>query len=186
MAMGKSKKSKKSGKGGGLRGVVDMAAAGIGLASMAYDAYLEHRASLGGPSGLRDRDRPDPGAGDGDRPRGAAQDVANDRLPGAAGFAARAIRREAGTAGGPAQQPASEPVTDALGRALGTAGAVAGLAHALIDLNRASPDMLMSLRKIGRKRVRKIIAHRPFGRVKDLKKVLPKRVYKVVKEHITV
>ncbi|MEK0082462.1 ComEA family DNA-binding protein [Benzoatithermus flavus] len=167
-------KSKKSSKGSGLRTAVDLAAAGIGLASMAYDAYFEHRACQ---DGLSD--------GDG-RQQEPARTVAGDRLPGAAGAAARAIRREAAGSGEPPKQSAGEPETGMLGRTLGAVGAVTGLAEALIDLNRASPDMLMSLRKIGKKRARKIVAHRPFGRIKDLKKVLPKRVYKAVKQHLTV
>jgi DNA uptake protein ComE-like DNA-binding protein len=75
------------------------------------------------------------------------------------------------------------------GRALGAAGVVAaaaGVAKALLDLNAAPPDALMGLRKIGRKRAKRIVAHRPFVRVKDLKRVLPKRVYKAVKHQLTV
>jgi DNA uptake protein ComE-like DNA-binding protein len=69
---------------------------------------------------------------------------------------------------------------------MGVAQLAVDTARAVLDLNAASPDALRSLPRIGRKRARKILAHRPFGRVKDLKKVLPKRVYKVVKHQLTV
>jgi hypothetical protein len=42
--------------------------------------------------------------------------------------------------------------------------AAAGVAKALLDLNAAPPDALMGLRKIGRKRAKRIVAHRPFVR----------------------
>ncbi len=69
---------------------------------------------------------------------------------------------------------------------VGAVAGVVGAAKALLDLNAAPPDALMTLRKIGRKRAKRIVAHRPFLRVKDLKRVLPKRVYEVVKHQLTV
>jgi len=72
----------------------------------------------------------------------------------------------------------------AFDRAIGTAGAVIAAVKTLDNLNTAPPDALMTLRKIGKKRAKKIIAKRPFKRIKDLKRILPKRVYKVVKHQL--
>jgi hypothetical protein len=74
----------------------------------------------------------------------------------------------------------------AIGRAIRAADAALDTAQALIDLNTASPDLLRSLRKVNKKRAKRILSHRPFGHVKDLKKIVPKRVYKSVRSHITV
>lgn len=173
MAKGK----KKGRKGSGLKGAIEMAAAGIGLAAMAYDAYRGYQAAAAGRDG-------------GERAKGGL----DDGWQAAAGFAdaaARAIRREPGPTHRPMAAAEAGPAgglaeAGTTARAAGAIGTATALAKALVDLNRASPDMLMSLRKIGKKRARKIVAHRPFGRVKDLKKVLPKRVYKAVKGHLTV
>jgi DNA uptake protein ComE-like DNA-binding protein len=134
--MGK-KKSKRAGAGVGT--LVDVAAAGLGLASLASDVLERRRRAT-------ETDRP----------------VVEPRAW------------------------AESPGTARLGRTAKVADVALGTVHALLDLNAASPEALRTLPKIGKKRVRKILAHRPFGRVKDLKKVLPKRVYKVVKHRLTV
>jgi DNA uptake protein ComE-like DNA-binding protein len=133
--MGKKKKGKRAGTGVGT--LVDIAAAGIGLASLASEV-LERR-------------------------------------------------RHATAAESPVLEPQAEsPGKVPLDRTAKLADVALGTVHALLDLNAAPPEALRSLPKIGRKRAGKILAHRPFGRVKDLKKVLPKRVYKRIKHRLTV
>jgi DNA uptake protein ComE-like DNA-binding protein len=73
-----------------------------------------------------------------------------------------------------------------IGRVIRAVDAALDTAQALIDLNTASPDLLRSLRRINKRRAKRILSRRPFGHVKDLKKVVPKRVYKAVRSHVTV
>ncbi|WP_448188844.1 ComEA family DNA-binding protein [Azospirillum sp. sgz301742] len=65
----------------------------------------------------------------------------------------------------------------AIDRALEVAGGVTAAAVALIDLNRAAPDALASLKHIGPKRAQKIVEARPFQAVDELaaRKLLPKK-----------
>jgi DNA uptake protein ComE-like DNA-binding protein len=152
---------KKKRAAGGGHGLVDVAAVGLGLASLAASA-LERRQQRA----VAER------AAAGERASGApARDDA---------------RAAAGHHAAPGGHGAERPGEARLGPAMGVAQVAVDTARAVLDLNAASPDALRSLPRIGRKRARKILAHRPFGRVKDLKKVLPKRVYKVVKHQLTV
>jgi hypothetical protein len=164
--MAKSKKRKAS-KAIGLKGAVEMAAAGLGLASMVYEAYRGYQ----GSAALKE----------GDRDRVAASGEGGPGL-GFADAAARAIRRDAGQAHARRSDEGLQPDTGTAVRALGAAGTAAAILQALADLNRASPDLLSSL--IGKKRAHRITGQPPLGRAKDLKKILPKRVYKVVKRQL--
>jgi DNA uptake protein ComE-like DNA-binding protein len=53
-------------------------------------------------------------------------------------------------------------------------------------VNQATPEALRRLSPITRKRAKRIVARRPFGQVKELKRVLPKGAYKAVKRRLTV
>jgi DNA uptake protein ComE-like DNA-binding protein len=150
---------KKSGKESTVGKVVKAAAATVGIAAMAYEAVQAGRSDRAGHA-----------SGDGEDGRARAED----------GAQAQALL--AGDAG---RRPGEgDGVAAGFGAAAATAAV--GAARALVHLNHASPELLMTLKKIGRKRAKRIVAHRPFGRVKDLKRVLPKRVYKVVKHQLTV
>ncbi len=59
-------------------------------------------------------------------------------------------------------------------------------ARALVDVNQAPPHALRALQPITRKRAKRIVAHRPFKQVKQLKRVLPKGVYRSIKDQLTV
>ena len=48
------------------------------------------------------------------------------------------------------------------------------------------PKELCSLRRVGRKHAKRIVAYRPFKRVQDLKQVLPRRVHKAARRRVTV
>lgn len=75
---------------------------------------------------------------------------------------------------------------DHAGSLLGKAGVALGAAGDLINVNRASPEMLRALQPIGKKRAKRIVARRPFKQVKQLKRVLPKDVYRSIKHQLTV
>lgn len=62
-------------------------------------------------------------------------------------------------------------------KALDVAEGVTAAAVALVNLNRAAPDALASLKGIGPKRAQKIVESRPFQAVDDLaaRKLLPKK-----------
>ncbi|HYD98186.1 MAG TPA: helix-hairpin-helix domain-containing protein [Alphaproteobacteria bacterium] len=187
MAKAKKRKKGKQGKADGgatLHGVVDAATTAVGVASMVYKAVQQRRSAA-------DHTQAAPLV-----PAliGAVKDVALGRVD---DHGAQPRRGDAGDGDGAAGRPdGAGPAASAeahrglpegtVGRALGGATAALATAAALIDLNAASPDALMSLKKIGRKRARKIAAHRPFKSVKQLKKVVPKRVYKAVKHQLTV
>jgi DNA uptake protein ComE-like DNA-binding protein len=84
---------------------------------------------------------------------------------------------------------ARPPSPSQYGRGATTLGALntaLDTAQALIDVNAAPPQALRSLDRITKRRARRIVSHRPFKRVKDLKRVLPTGVYKTVKQHLTV
>jgi DNA uptake protein ComE-like DNA-binding protein len=73
-------------------------------------------------------------------------------------------------------------------RALEVAGGVTAAAVALIDLNRAAPDALASLKHIGPKRARKIVEARPFQAVDELaaRKLLPRKAVDELREKLSV
>ena len=175
-----AKKKKGHDGGGALATAAEVAAATVGLAATAYKAAQAYRDGGGAEDHQKSEDR---------RPKRALPPRAGDSaMPAGQALVARTPLAGDGTAT-PGVSPLAAAVGDNIGRPLGVAGAVAGaagVAKALLDLNAAPPDALMTLRKIGRKRAKRIVAHRPFVRVKDLKRVLPKRVYKVVKRHLTV
>jgi len=89
---------------------------------------------------------------------------------------------ETGEGHRPLQTSGHEP-SDSL---LGKAGAALGAAGDLINVNRASPEVLRALQPLGKKRAKRIVARRPFKRVKQLKGVLPKDVYRSIKHQLTV
>lgn len=179
-------KGKKSSNGSALTTAAEVAAATVGITATAYKAVQAYREAGGA-------DQP------GDARSGPISRRKAPALPkavaDAAGQEAHALKAHSPAAAEP-ETPAEDAVASTLaavgddkGRVLGVAGAVAavtGVAKALLDLNAASRDALMGLRKIGRKRAKRIVAHRPFARVKDLKRVLPKRVYKAVRHQLTV
>jgi DNA uptake protein ComE-like DNA-binding protein len=72
------------------------------------------------------------------------------------------------------------------GSLLDKAGATLGAAGDLINVNRATPEVLRALQPIGKKRAKRIVARRPFKDVKQLKRVLPKDVYRTIKHQLTV
>ena len=72
------------------------------------------------------------------------------------------------------------------GSLLGKAGMALGTAGDLIDVNRATPEVLRALQPIGKKRAKRIVARRPFKDVKQLKRVLPKGVYRTIKHQLTI
>jgi len=57
---------------------------------------------------------------------------------------------------------------------------------ALIDINRASKDELMTLKGIGEARAKAIIRKRPYARKDELvqKKIIPQSVYSEIKDQI--
>ena len=73
-------------------------------------------------------------------------------------------------------------------RALEVAGGVTAAAVALVDLNRAAPDALASLKHIGPKRAQKIVEARPFQAVDELvaRKLLPKKAVDDLREKLSV
>ncbi len=184
--MAKKRKGRK-GDGSALTKVDEVAAATVGLAAAAYKATQAYRD--GGEEKAQQ--------GGGPRRPKRAVPLTSGGAAGQDGQALTAHTPAAGDETAPAAElapPDASPsrltaVGGDSGHPLGVAGAVAGavgVAKALLDLNAAPPDALMTLRKIGRKRAKRIVAHRPFLRVKDLKRVLPKRVYEVVKHQLTV
>jgi Helix-hairpin-helix motif len=72
------------------------------------------------------------------------------------------------------------------GSLFGKIGTALGAAGDLININRATPEVLQELQPIGRKRAKRIVARRPFKDVKQLKRVLPKDVYRTIKRQLTV
>ena len=72
------------------------------------------------------------------------------------------------------------------GSLLGKAGVALGAAGELIDVNPATPEVLRALQPLGKKRAKRIVARRPFKNVKQLKRVLPKDVYRTIRHQLTV
>jgi hypothetical protein len=155
------KNRKKSGSG--LDTAVNVAAAAIDVVSLIYEAMQQMQQQ-------QHRRQPMSWHGDGERDPGG-EAAAKARAPDEDQDIS-IQRRRAG------QHP--------VGRAVDMAGAMIDTARVVLDLNRTRPAKLRSLPRVGRKRARKIVAHRPFKRVKDLKQVLPKRVYKAIKNKLTV
>ncbi|WP_109119619.1 helix-hairpin-helix domain-containing protein [Azospirillum sp. TSO22-1] len=73
-------------------------------------------------------------------------------------------------------------------KALDTAAGVTAAAVALVNLNRADPDALASLKGIGPKRAQKIVESRPFQAVDDLtaRKLLPKKAVDELRDRLSV
>jgi DNA uptake protein ComE-like DNA-binding protein len=167
---------------------VDLAAAGIGIASLVLDALNQHRGGKGKKELRAQEDAPAAGMGepraDQERLGSGQEPVRPLRQPGTDQAAANGDHHPPGRL---AQALGSTDFgSPGIGRAIRTVDAALATAQALIDLNTASPDLLRSLRRINKKRAKRIRSHRPFGHVKDLKKVVPKRVYKAVSTHVTV
>ena len=180
-------RKKKGDEGSALTTAAEVAAAAVGIAATAYKAVQAYRDD-GGTNQPGEARRVAPSRRKAPVPATLAADADVDAK---AAHAPLVARTPPANDDGASRDAA--PGTPALGantgRTLDIAGVVAaagGVAKALLDLNTAPRDALMTLRKIGRKRAKRIVAHRPFLRVKDLKRVLPKRVYKVVKRHLTV
>ena len=171
--MGKGTEMAKK-KAGALATAVEVAATTAAVAATVYKAVQAHRE---GEAGAKRRDGSHGQAAPGVADAGPGQALVG-RTPPPDGEAPAALAT--------APDAASSGKLGGVGGALGVAGAVVGVAKALLDLNAAPPDALRGLRKIGRKRAKRIVAHRPFVRVKDLKRVLPKRVYKAVRHQLTV
>lgn len=72
------------------------------------------------------------------------------------------------------------------GLALRAVDAALDAAQGLIDLNAAPTDARRQLNPITKKRAKRIVAHRPFRDVKELKRVLPRNVYKAIRQQLTV
>jgi len=172
-----------------LKAALEAAVTTIGIASTVYGALQQHRQSRSHPAD----DVPDGHADGSDGAHGQADRIGFHRDDQQGTHVHRGDcpeHRNGEGHGQPGTGPAG-PATamgdageSGIGRAIGTAGAVIAAVKTLEDLNTAPPDALMTLRKIGKKRARKIIAKRPFKRIKDLKRILPKRVYKVVKHQL--
>lgn len=75
-----------------------------------------------------------------------------------------------------------------IGRALDVAAGVTAAAVALVDLNRATPDALSSLKHIGPRRAQKIVEARPFQAVDELvaRKLLPRKAVDELREKLSV
>ncbi len=75
-----------------------------------------------------------------------------------------------------------------IGHALEVAEGVTVAAAALVDLNRAAPDALASLKHIGPKRAQKIVAARPFQAVDELaaRKLLPRKAVDELRDKVSV
>ncbi|HYH40195.1 MAG TPA: helix-hairpin-helix domain-containing protein [Azospirillum sp.] len=85
---------------------------------------------------------------------------------------------------GPKKGKTAKKVTKALDAAAGVTAA----AVALVDLNRAGPEALASLKGIGPKRAQKIVESRPFQAVDDLanRKLLPKTAVDALRDRLSV
>jgi DNA uptake protein ComE-like DNA-binding protein len=175
---------KKKGDEGGsaLTTAAEVAAAAVGIAATAYKAVQAYRED-GGANQPGEARRVTPSR----RKAPVPATLAADAKEGHAFVTDTPPANDDGMSRDAA--PGTPALSAGTGRTLDIAGVVAaagGVAKALLDLNTAPRDALMTLRKIGRKRAKRIVAHRPFARVKDLKRVLPKRVYKAIKHQLTV
>ncbi len=75
-----------------------------------------------------------------------------------------------------------------VGKALDVAEGLTAAAAALVDLNRAGPDALASLKGIGPKRAQKIVESRPFQAIDELatRKLVPKKAVDELRGRLSV
>jgi len=135
---------KRKRKGGGLtlERVLEVATTSVGLAALVYETIQAQRHAR------RDHDAAAPPP---DRPGPADR---GNAVPDTGSPAPAAHALKVGAWHG-------------MPSGIGAVGMMAEAAHALLDLNSAPAEALMRLKKIGRKKARRIIAHRPYARGKD-------------------
>jgi hypothetical protein len=153
--------AKKRTQGSRLRTAAELTAAAVGLASLLYE-FLQHRQGLRADDAAQGDDH----KAKGEVPRDAHRSVAyreSRRVP-----------------------EAEQSKPSRASKALRGADTLMDAAQGLIGLNEASPDALRSIRKLSRKHAKRLLSHRPFKSVRDLKQVLPRRVYKAVRNHVTI